>query len=364
MLLFQNLKAGVFGEVLLRTQGELNMVQDSGWKSYFSNDARYADVINAFGCNGEQVVTADDLQELDTQTGFIKELGFGKERIYEKKRNIRKRKSIKIRDMVRKAAFGTNFAIIGIESQAAIDYSMPLRNMSYDVGEYEKQAVRIRRQVRKCADGLKAGEYLCGFRKDSRMYPVVTFILYSGVEPWDGPTSLHEMLELQGIPEKMRRMIPDYRINLIEIRKLKDTDVFRTDVKQVFDFIRCAEDKNALAQLVEKDTYYQHMEEEAFDVVVNYANAMELVTAKDYYGKDGKVDMCTAIREMMADSREEGIRTGRAEGIRTGREEGFDEKGIQVFINAVNRGMSEADAKAIAEISDELVEAARERMKH
>ena len=149
-------------------------------------------------------------------------------------------------------------------------------------------------------------------------------------------------------------MIPDYRINLVEIRKLKDTDIFKTDVKQVFDFIRCAEDKKALAQLVERDIYYQHMEEDAFDVVVNYANATELVKAKDDYGKDGKVDMCTAIREMMADSREEGIRTGR--------EEGFDEKGIQVFINAVNRGMSEADAKAIAEISDELVEAARKRM--
>lgn len=136
--------------------------------------------------------------------------------------------------------------------------------------------------------------------------------------------------------------------------------MFKTDVKQVFDFIRCAEDKKALAQLVEKDTYYQHMEEEAFDVVVNYANATELAAAKDDYGKDGKVDMCTAIREMMADSREEGIRTGRAEGLQTG----FDEKGIQVFINAVNRGMSEADAKAIAEIDDDLVEAARERMKN
>lgn len=186
------------------------------------------------------------------------------------------------------------------------------------------------------------------------MYPVVTFILYSGVKPWDGPISLHGMLELQGIPEKMRSMIPDYQINLIEIRKLNDTDVFRTDVKQVFDFIRCAEDKKALMQLVEKDTYYRHMEEDAFNVVVNYANATELAAAKDYYRKDGKVDMCTAIREMMADSREEGIRTGR--------EEGFDEKGIQVFINAVNRGMSETDAKAIAEISDELVEVARKRM--
>lgn len=55
--------------------------------------------------------------------------------------------------MVRKSAFGTNFAIIGIESQETIDYSLPLRNMSYDVGEYEKQAAKIRKQVRGDAGG-------------------------------------------------------------------------------------------------------------------------------------------------------------------------------------------------------------------
>lgn len=40
-----------------------------------------------------------------------------------------------------------NFAIIGIENQEMFDYSIPLRNMSYDVGGYEKQAAKIRRAV-------------------------------------------------------------------------------------------------------------------------------------------------------------------------------------------------------------------------
>ena len=41
----------------------------------------------------------------------------------------------------------------------------------------------------------------------------------------------------------------DYKINLVEIRKLEDTSVFKTDVRQVFDFIRCSNDKNALKKL-------------------------------------------------------------------------------------------------------------------
>ena len=40
---------------------------------------------------------------------------------------------IKIRDLVRKTAFGINFSVIGIENQSNIDYTFPVRAMSYDV---------------------------------------------------------------------------------------------------------------------------------------------------------------------------------------------------------------------------------------
>lgn len=88
------------------------------------------------------------------------------------------------------------------------------------------------------------------------------FVLYSGKEPWNGATSLHEMLDFTDIPEQLRDMTSDYRINVIEIRKLKHTEVFRTDVRQVFDFIRCSEDKKQLQELVEREVYYQYMEED------------------------------------------------------------------------------------------------------
>lgn len=56
------------------------------------------------------------------------------------------------------------------------------------------------------------------------------------------------------------------------------------------------------------------MREDAFDVVVQYANITELVGVGDYSRKDGRVDMCTAIREMMEDSRQEGLEAGIKEG--------------------------------------------------
>lgn len=283
------------------------MAQDTVWKEYLSNNARYADIINGIACGGRQLITKDNLQETDTQTSSI-----GSPKATSKFKADTARRGGKIRDTIRKAAFGVNFAIIGIENQETIDYSMPLRNMLYDASEYEKQAARIRKAVRKNSKGLSAGEYLYGFKKDSKLYPTVTFILYAGIKEWDGPNSLHEMLDFTDIPEELRELIQDYKIKLIEIRKLQDTSVFRTDVRQVFDFIRFSENKQELMKLVETDAYYKNMDEDAYNVVAHYANADKLIAIKDYHRKEnGQMNMCTALREMIEDGREE----GRIEGI-------------------------------------------------
>ncbi|MBD5520880.1 MAG: hypothetical protein HDR03_06580 [Lachnospiraceae bacterium] len=323
------------------------MAQDITWKSYFSDDERYADIINGIGCGGKQLIAKDDLQELDTQTGFLR-----KPQFIRTIRTRTHRQKVIFRDMLRKAAFGVNFAIIGIENQETIDYSLPLRNMAYEVGDYEKQAVKIRREVRRNSKGLTNGEYLYGFKKDNKLKPVMTFILYSGLEEWDGPKTLHDLLDFTDIPEMLRERMPNYRINLVEIRKLKDTSVFRTDVRQVFDFIRCSEDDKALSELVKKDEYYKNMEEDAFDVVAHYTNATKLIESKNYYEReDGKIDMCTAITKLIADGREE----GRSEGIAIGRTRGIDEKTRIIVHNMLSRNMSIQDICAIAECSEELV---------
>ena len=352
------------------TQEELNMEHDVGWKSFFSDDQRYADVINGFACGGCQVVKESDLQELDTQTGFLKAASFALSlRKTDAKgaasRRFRSKlgRKIWLRDMIRRVAFGINFAIIGIENQEIIDYSLPLRNLAYDAGEYEKQAARIRKSVRKSPQGLNRGEYLYGFRKDSKLHPVVTFILYAGEETWDGATALRELVDVTDIPRGLQEMVQDYKINLIEIRKLEDTSVFKTDVRQVFDFIRYSEDKEALKKLIETEPAYQSMEEDAFDVMVQYANAEELVGRKEEYEKEGKVDMCRAITEWLAEEREAGIQTGIQRGIQTGIQKGIqtgiDDKTKNVVINMLKRGMSDKDIIAIAECTQELIDELR-----
>ena len=105
-----------------------------------------------------------------------------------------------------------------------------------------------------------------------------------------------------------------YDYSRLLIYPFEDTDVFKTDVKQVFDFIRCSRNKDKLRELVKNDPVYQTMEEEAFDVIIHYTNASELIGKKEDYRKEGSFDMCKAIQDLIEDGKTEGRAAGRAEG--------------------------------------------------
>lgn len=56
------------------------------------------------------------------------------------------------------------------------------------------------------------------------------------------------------------------------------------------------------------------MEADAYEVATNYAGAEELIKVKDEYrGKEGKIDMCQALKELLADERMEGRMEGQKE---------------------------------------------------
>ena len=92
-------------------------------------------------------------------------------------------------------------------------------------------------------------------------------------------------------------------------------DVFRTDLKQIFNFIKYEKNKEKLKELVSSDPEYQNMEEDAFDMIAACTKAERLLTVKKYHGKEGKVNMCQALDEMLADERAAGMEAGIEQGI-------------------------------------------------
>lgn len=236
------------------------MEKDVKWCDYFKDNRRYADIINGVACKGQQVVSQEELTELDT------------------------RSKKKFRDLICKVAMGVNFAIVGIENQDEIDYELPVRIMEYDIACYRQQIAAISKKVRENPKNLNLGEYMYGFKKESRLYPVTTIVLYAGIEPWDGSESLYEMIDF-------------------------------TDVRKVFDFIRYAETWDKLYELVSSDSYYQSMEEDAYEVIAKYANIKEgIVKMYKYKGKDGRINMCKGIHDLMENSKSEGKSLGIAQG--------------------------------------------------
>ena len=269
------------------------MKQDLLAKRYYSDNRRFADLINGIVCNGIPSVKQEDLSEMDTETGQGKR-----------------------RDLVRKAVFGVNFAVLGLENQEKLDYRLPLRVLGYEVGAYEHQAAEIYREIRRSGRNfdteLSSGEYLYGFRKSDRLHPVITIILYYGEEEWNGSRDLYGILDFQDIPEQIRQYVQNYRIHVIDVRRME-----RTDLRQVFDLIRFSGNRERLRDLIEQEPAYGKLEEDAFDFASSYVGLRELSKWKEAVREGERFNMKTGF-QMYED---EFLERGRAEGKEIGRVE-------------------------------------------
>ena len=181
-------------------------------QQFFSDNERFADLINAYV--GEQLLNASDLVEKDSQ-------------ITVKAGREQKIKTLgKYRDIIRKAAIDMDFILIGIENQTEINYAMPIRTMIYDAMSYDEQLRTIMKQNKK-RKGLTSAEFLSGFRKQDKVMPVFTLVLYYGQEAWNGALDLHGIMDLKRMSQEVRRLIHNYPINLLQVRKLSPTYRFR-----------------------------------------------------------------------------------------------------------------------------------------
>ncbi|MCM1123089.1 MAG: hypothetical protein NC416_10935 [Eubacterium sp.] len=282
------------------------MEKDLQNKGYLCNPERFADLINGVMCSGKRILSPTDLSDMDSQTGFHgHSLDHGN--------NIARKKQ-RYRDLIKKAAFGVNFMVIGIENQEEVHYLMPLRSMAYDVAEYERQAAIINHQVKQCKD-ITSAEFLSGFTKESLLSPCVTLIVYYG-DNWDGAKDLHDILDFTNIPQELKEVVNNYHIYICEVRKFENTDVFQTDIKQVFDCLRYAENPEKLCELVMNDPAYQQLEEDTYDLIAKYTKVDELMNIKQYKQKGRKVNMSGAFAEFIQMKQMEWHTEGLEQGIK------------------------------------------------
>ncbi|MGN0243304.1 MAG: hypothetical protein ACI4CT_04485, partial [Lachnospiraceae bacterium] len=269
---------------------------------------RIADIFNYYCFDGEQTICPEEVQTQEREESIVIT------------NSDHKTKQVveRIRDILAIAKKnGTVFVMLGIENQEHIHYGMPVRNMLYDSLTYARQIEEKTKENRK-NHSLGGAEFLSGLRKDEKLTPVVTLVLYYGLEPWDGPRSLLDMLDMDQVPASIWPYVQNqYRLNLLEINQISDFDKFHTDIKEVLQLLSCKNGKNKMQELIEQNESYQCLPIDAAQVIAVFfsSNAMLHYVEK----KEGNVDMGNAIDEMIQDGVIEGENRGR-------------EFGIQVFI--------------------------------
>lgn len=278
--------------------------KDTVTKTFMRENTVFADAFNYLIFNGKKVIQPERLQELDT-TELVQLIAKGK--------NNKNESVQKYRDILKAAVIiedeNADYLLLGIENQTEIHYAMPVRNMIYDALQYGNQVAAIAAQNVKEKKAPTRAEFLSGFYKADKLRPVITLVLHFGADPWDGATSLHEMMYFP--LEEMRTFIQDYKIHLIDPAALKPDELekFSTSLREVLGCIKYSKDKEKLSSFIRNNTRMM--------LEINAARVIQAITniTLDLSEEVEEVDICKAIDDMMQDSREEGKAEGRTEGI-------------------------------------------------
>ena len=263
-------------------------------KKFMKQPEVFADTFNCFFYEGDPDIKPDQLRSLDPI-----ETGSKQRKHYERHRDMLK-------------YFGgmqddeNAYLLLGIENQSYIDYSMPVRNMGYDVLRYEEQ---IEQRRKKKDEKMNHEQPFGGLKSGEKLVPIVTLVVYFGRKPWDGPRSLHDILDIQH-PE-LTKYIADYPLNVINLCSLSEKEIqsFQSDLQDVVRSIQCSGDKMATIELM-KTERFQKMNRLTAKVINVVTNARIHLLEE----KGDVVNMENAFDQLRQEWKAEGKAEGRAEG--------------------------------------------------
>ena len=127
------------------------------------------------------------------------------------------------------------------------------------------------------------------FSDNSRFADAFNYLIYEGSKPWDGPMSLHNMMDFKD--EKIRQFVPDYRINLISPVDMDEADIkkFQSDLAFSMEVLKHQEE--GADKIIEAAGHRKvDIETARF---LNIAAKLEY----DFEEEGGKIDMCAAMEK-------------------------------------------------------------------
>ena len=311
-------------------------IKDDLSRKYFQDPARFADVFNFTLYEGEKIIDPRGLKEMDTSEIFISK---GKKSIQ------------RTRDVFKSAVIFESdecyYALLGLELQSHIDYTMPLRDMLQNAMGYVRQLERFSARHKQDKD-LTGDAFLCGFSKEDRLKPIISVVLYLGTGTWDGAVTLHDMLGR--IDRRVLEKVPDYGINLVTPDTVQDFSRFHTSFGLVYEMFKYANNEQELEKLLRKKSGdYANISDDDIDMIRTFLK-IDLQRDKE----DEVVEVCKAWDDHYESGRRKGMKTGMKTGMKKGIKKGIYKGQRNTLCRLVSKGLiSEEQAAAELNMSPE-----------
>ena len=251
----------------------------------------FCDIVNVLLFDGKELVKEDELTDAAPLSQYKADGG----KLYEQERDVAKFwKEGRIR-----------LCLYGLENQTDIDSDMPLRVIGYDGAGYRAQLL---------ADNDGKGGNTSKVR-----YPIVTLVLYFGMERWNRHRSLLECFKFL---EELKPYVNDYKVNVFEIAWLEPETVrkFRSDFRIVADYFvrtRINRDYEPSRETI------RHVHEvlQLMAVLTKDRRFSEIQVPPN--SAEGGTTMCEVLDRIENRGIATGLARGRKEGLATGRKEGL-----------------------------------------
>lgn len=284
--------------------------------NYLKDKEVFADVLNIVLYSGKKIVKAENITELDgTYMSIIPDTIEGMTDTI-KNTQIRRYRDIlgmvKLGDIQDESEYCVRL-IAGIEQQTKVHYAMPVRNMLYDALEYMEQVKKKSEYVQGNSKERQytRTEFLSGIGKDDRLIPVVTIVVYLQPEEWDGPRSLHEMLDFKGISEELVNLIPDYKMLILQPSDYKEVPEVSLDstLSIVMGLLGCADSKDKFYNYINTHSdKFKNMSHDATAVINEYC---DIGIPEERIREEELIDVCRAMEEIREEERIKGESQGR-----------------------------------------------------
>lgn len=239
-------------------------VKDGVFLAFAGRPDRFADLVNGTLFHGNQIVNKAFLQKCSrkkriflekTVSSERKEITFLRENTSEKKTDEETLFSLsqleRERDIFMLYCKDDSRFYLSCEGQTEADYTMPVRNLTYDGVEYTNQLEERRKEEKekykreKCTEE-KDDRKVSGKEKTGRsLLPVFHMVFYLGHTRWLSKHQLREMMEIPELVKDYEGLLPDYRINLIDIHD-QDPELFHTEWKEIFRVMKHSRKKEEL----------------------------------------------------------------------------------------------------------------------